>query len=579
MSLAPDERRIAAVVLPELACELARAAQPLLVSHPLCVVVSDDAADDDSGAAVLAEVDQAAFARGVRPGMRVSEAMTRSSELRFARVTPRAVAVALAAAADLGLGFGTTVEIGGPDTVWIDVTGVAHLFGGEVALLDAIVAAIAANPGGRPRCVEASIAPGPRTAQAIARFATHRPAIERIVPSGGVRRAIAELPLAALALGPDGSAFFHKLGVLTLGDAMALERTQLGARVEPFVADRGARSAVRELLAWLDGRDERPLVAYEPSAVLVEETSFEDGVETAQQLLFAARGMVSRISSRLVGRRQASLHLEIELRFDRAFIAPARRSAGDGGPSPLASLEVLSIELPAPLSHTEDIFRAVKAKLEGNALAAPVRGLELRASRIVRAPEIQLDIARGRTLDPDALPALLSELSAELGFENVGTLGLGDDLRPERRTRIDAVELTPAPRKSRTSRAAQLPLFSSFDELEPAEPPRLLSEPVLLELEDAQPASRLSAAISRLRAGVTFRVGREPFKVERVHFDRRLDGVAWWTDSTTHRDYVRVLVAFDGATSNVARGERTVAEAWIYLDRRTGQLFLQGWWD
>src|SRR5690606_35978348 len=76
---------------------------------------------------------------------------------------------------------------------------------------------------------------------------------------------------------------------------------------------------------------------------------------------------------------------------------------------------------------------------------APVVAVRLALSRIGPAPEVQLGMGRqaegGRAVDPDALPALLSELSAAIGPDRLGVLAVRDDHRPEARTALEPPRL------------------------------------------------------------------------------------------------------------------------------------------
>ena len=61
---------------------------------------------------------------------------------------------------------------------------------------------------------------------------------------------------------------------------------------------------------------------------------------------------------------------------------------------------------------------------------------------------------------------------------------------------------------------------------------------------------------------------------------------AWWTKGVVHRDYLRVTLAevrdsfkrgsLFGSVESTGDGS---AEAWVFVDRRTGETFLHGWWE
>jgi protein ImuB len=342
---------------------------------------------------------------------------------------------------------------------------------------------------------------------------------------------------------------------MSAADLARLDRSQLTARLEAFfsTADAGPGS-VREVIDWLDGKDTRPLVPFVAPQVLVEELSFEDGVETAPQLVFALRHAVSKLSARLTGRRQATNRIDLEIVYDRTIFRLRTEN--------IAAEHCVSlwVDLPAPLSHTDDLFRAIKAKIERLELAAPAVRIVLRLSRVVRAHEVQLDLSRDVSVSPDALPALLSELSAEIGVERVGVLSVVDDHRPERRTQLTGM--------SGASMRQSLSVTESlFNRLDPGEPTRLLPEPALL----------FHRGGGRLEPGAIVFVGRQAFVVKRVVFDRRLDGAMWWSSSPCSRDYLRVTLSHaDGASSAASA---PAADAWIYVDRASGETMLQGWWE
>ncbi len=565
-------RRIAAIVLSRLVCEVAEAhVAPLDPARgssrgeraPLAVLLDEVAevgeAREASGADVIDAVDEAARALGVRPGQRVTEAMACSAHLRVVHVPRARVLAALTTVAEIALSFGVVVHVAPLDAVWLDVSGVAHLFGGEEALRAEIEARVS-SIGLR---ASVAIADGPRIAEALARH-HGRPGVTSIAPRGRGAEALAPLTIGALPLGDEVRSLFARLGVLTVGDFARLPRAQVVSRL-------GARAA--EVMALAMGYDQLPLEPYRAPEVLVDEASFEDGVETAPQLLFVLRGMVSRLSARLLGRAQATNRIAMRIAYDRSIFR-LRTAEGASPPSPTTSEapEILTVvELPAPLAHEGDLLRAVKAKLEQIELVAPAVGLRLELSRVVAAPRIQLDLSRDVTVSPDALPALLSELAAEIGASAIGVLSLASTFRPEARSVLVPVgESNVDPEGRLSSVGGASGVISS------PEPPRLLPEPIpISSLDDA--ISRSSEAKGSDVASAPLFVGNEPFEIVRVSFDRRLDGVEWWAPSSASRDYLRVLVRSPQAASGSAPA--LVAEAWVYIDRRTGESFLQGWWE
>lgn len=569
-----SNRRIAALVLPQLGCELVRQRLPL--EGPLGVLFTrggeSTGEERDKATATLDLVDEAAWHYGVRPGQRVAEAMATLAELSIHAVTFAEIDAALGRVAEVALGLGTTAAIRlsperadddarrGPsgdapfDTVWLDITGAAHLVGGEEALLDELCERVHAL-GHR---VHAAIADGPRLARALARFSASdalrdHPGLVTgsgphtwIIAGPGAGSALGPLPAHALPLDQDAVAFFGRLGVFTVADLSKLPRATLAPRL-------GARAAaVLELMA---GRDPAPLVPYAPPRTLVEETSFEDPISSVEPLLFVLRAMTSRVAARLDARGEACLELLITIPYDRSI---ARLKAPGSEEIQLS----LRIELPAPLASAADLLRALKAKLERVELFAPATAIRLEVAQIVEAPKIQIDLSRDKAVRPDALPSLLAELSADIGADRVGVLDIVDAHKPEARSR-----LVPVRDLAGARRAGQIiaPPSEEAAASLPPEPSRLLATPVPL---------------GRLTAGAVVAVDNRLYAIERLRFVMRLDGVEWWTANPASRDYAAAWFVAGPSPERARPGGGaavSAGQAWVFVDRTTGEGYLQGW--
>ncbi len=409
----------------------------------------------------------------------------------------------------------------------------AHLVGGEEALLAELDARLA--PLGHR--VHAAIADGPRIAQALARHGAIA-GCPAVAPAGEGARAMAGLPVQCLPIDAGMVTFLLRLGVVTVGDLARLPRSSLGARL-------GSQGAITLDLAA--GRDAAPLVPWVAPRVLEEATSFEEGVLGAESLIFVLRAMTSRLGARLSARGEAAARLEVTISLDRS-IARLRGVADE-----LA----LSVDLPAPLADPNDLLRALKAKLERAELPAPAIGLSLTIPQITEARRVQLDLSRGTAVSPDALPALLAELSAEIGAERVGVLEVVDAHQPEARSRLVPVgEIAGAD----SVRSASLVIRASSFSLAAIEPTRIIPAGV---------------GIGKLSRGASGYVDRQLYTLDRVEFALRLDGVGWWTPSPTSRDYARAWLV---SAANGAEGA-ACGEAWAFVDRSTGEGVLQGWME
>jgi protein ImuB len=344
---------------------------------------------------------------------------------------------------------------------------------------------------------------------------------------------MANLPLLALPLSRDRLMWLHRLGLFTVGDLMTLPHETLAGRLG---------ESWRETLELAKGRDDVPLVVYEPPRAPAEEIEWDEGVSSVEPLLFALSGLASRLSARLEGRGEAARRVELFAPYDRS-IAELRNV-----PLETRSGIQFRIDLPSPLAHKTDLFRVLKSKLERVSLGAPVLGLSITATLLTEAPKTQLMLSGDPSIDADprSMAVLLAELSAEIGPDNVGVLELRSVHRPEART-----ELVPLDDVSSFAKRSPPKSMASDAEF----PTRVLQEPVPLE---PMPGGRLTVSIDN-----------QLFTIEKTKPMMRLDQVEWWTPSPICRDYARVWLT---------SGRKNV-EGWIFTDRVTGRTFLHGYYD
>jgi protein ImuB len=136
-------------------------------------------------------------------------------------------------------------EDNGADGFFLDITGAAHLFGGEEKLLADLAARLRKNFGLPARL---AVADTPGAAWALSRF--HKtPSF--VLPCGQEAAALAPLPIAALRLVSDTRATLRRLGFKTVGSLLDKPRAPFAARFPT------------ELLRRVDqalGRIDEPLV-------------------------------------------------------------------------------------------------------------------------------------------------------------------------------------------------------------------------------------------------------------------------------------------------------------------------------
>ncbi len=531
-------RRIAAIVVPDLLLELALRRQEALRTQPFGVVLVEEEAEEPTKAtALLDAVNPVAASHGVQAGQSIAEAHALSAAMGVVELGRANVAIELGHLAEAALSFGVTVACEAPDTVWVDISGAAHLVGSEEELALEL-SNLMQELGHHARV---AIAPGPKLAQAFARWMPPGQNGVNVVTQAVAAERARELPIAALPVGSELRTWLVQLGVLSFGQLKQLSRSQVAARLG---------SDAPWVLSLVDGQDTAPLKAHRPAAVPTESMEWDEPVSGVEPLKFVLRGLTSRLSARLSGRGEAAQSLELALNYDRSLA----RLAG------ALPHHIIELQLSAPLWRAEELFRVLVTRLERTILAAPSLGVTLSAPNVVRALGWQLDLARviSKTTGAELLPALVAELSQDIGSSRVGTLALVDAHRPEAKAR-----LVPAFQKRKQSRPSkrrkknhQIPLVSvKAVEGRGVQPTRLLPKPVPLS--------------APLRRGVTVGFDQRLYTVDQVRFAERLESVEWWTGRAVARDYVWLTLA----------GADGVLEALAYVDRVTGERYVQALLD
>jgi protein ImuB len=220
-------RRIISIWLPHFATDRLRRTAPgsFPADRPVAAVANRQ------GAMRLAAVDRAARAAGLGPGMALADARAILPELATVAAEPLADARALGGLAAWCRRYTPWSAVEGEDGILLDISGCAHLFGGEDALLDDLAARLERIGYAR----RLALADTPGAATALARFGPE-PLV--IVPPGKTAAALAPLPVAALRLEGAAVEALNRLGLRRIRDLEGLPRAPLAARFTRQVTDR-----------------------------------------------------------------------------------------------------------------------------------------------------------------------------------------------------------------------------------------------------------------------------------------------------------------------------------------------------
>lgn len=190
--------------------DLTPPAPPLLTTHKIGNRVEIEAVSPE------------AAALGLRPAMPLAKARAMFRSLDVADADPEADAAVLNGLALFAARRWTPrAAVSGADGLWLDLDGVAHLFGGEEIMCRRILR-FCARAGFAARI---AVADTPGAAHALARFGGSTLAF-----GAAGCEALAPFPIEALRLQPDVVAAARRLGIETIADLVAMPRAPLQRR-------------------------------------------------------------------------------------------------------------------------------------------------------------------------------------------------------------------------------------------------------------------------------------------------------------------------------------------------------------
>jgi protein ImuB len=198
----------------------------------------------------ITAVNAAGSEAGAQPGMMLADARTLCPQLAVAPADAAGDLAFLEHLAVWAQRWGPWSALDAPDGLIVDVTGVAHLFGGETSLLADARAAFTR----RQLAVRLAIGP---TAGAAWALAHHGPENAVLHPEDDPAQRLAHLPVAALRLDEDTVTLLKRLGLKRLGDLHGIHRDAIVRRF------RNRRSAAANPLIRMDqllGRVPEPLL-------------------------------------------------------------------------------------------------------------------------------------------------------------------------------------------------------------------------------------------------------------------------------------------------------------------------------
>ena len=282
--------------------------------------------------------------------------------------------------------FTPLVALDPPHGLFLDITGCAHLFGGETNLLNLLCNALTE----KGFAVSAAIAATSICARTMTRHVDGR-----IVADGEEAAAVGPLPVSALGADQAIAIGLRRAGLKTIGDVAARDATEITARF-------GARFAT--LLAHALGQGDAPISPRKPLPDYIVEKRFAEPVSTESVI----SSCLSRLATMLIAamEKQGKGARRLEASFFRT----------DG------AVRTIAVDTGQPVTRADVVDRLFRERLES--LSDPLDPgfgfdlIRLSASRTEIVVQQQHDLDT-HVHDNDELAALIDRIAARIGSGRV----------------------------------------------------------------------------------------------------------------------------------------------------------------
>ena len=442
----------------------------------------------------LMACDRTAQRSGLHNGTALAQARAMVPGLQVLSHDPAADARLLETIADWADRYTPLVGRDPPHGLLLDITGAAHLLGGEAALRADLLARLARQG----LHAVAAIAPTAGAAWALSRHNS-----ETILPEditrAGLDAALAPLPVSGLRLAPETAAALHRVGLKRIGDLTGRPRAALTARF-------GASLILR--LDQARGIDTEAISPRQPIPPAIVEHSFAEPILTTTAVEQTCGLLTERLAALLAERGQGSTALELAVyrvdgcvqRIDLRLASPCRDPKIMAG---LLALRLGHLDDPLDPGFGYDLIRLA-------ATAVVDKVAEARALTGVSGAASPADLALARA-------ALTDRLTARFGADQIHTLALADTHIPEQAARLTPVCAIKPKASPQSANAVVHPRQRPLRLFDPPEPVE-----VMAEVPDGPP--------------IHLRWRRRPLRIVIAHGPERI-APEWWRPAALTADH------------------------------------------
>lgn len=389
----------------------------------------------------LTHLSEAAVQAGLTPGLSLTDARAICPALLTEPADPAREEALLRALHRWADSLSPVVGLDPPDGLILDITGCAHLFGGEGAM--------AATALGRLEDLQilarAGIADTKGASRALARFA---PGPTAIAPPGAVREALSDLPLAALGLPAALTGELRRTGLQTIGQLYDIRAAELARRFGLELT-----TALQRALGFTPD----PVIAAQAEPVYAARATLPEPIGHLADL----EGVLARLAASVCARLEAAGAGARRFHLTVRCVDTGDHPLSVGFARPTAAPDALLQQFRAPLDKLTIPFGADGFRL----VAELVEPLHPRQRRLDRVAEID-----------QSWTDLVSTLGNRLGHDRVRLFQPADSHLPEREyITVEAMNQAGDPVWTRAPRLRPIRLYDPPEPLRvetPGRPPR-----------------------------------------------------------------------------------------------------------
>ncbi len=357
--------------------------------------------ESGSSGARLCAITSHAAALGLAEGHLLTDARALVPSLQTAPREEEATLVDLQSLARWCEHYTPYTALDAPDGIFLNITGCAHLFGGERRMLEDIQSHL------RSFFLQSRIASADSAGAAWA-FARYGNTPRAIIPPSAQAEALAKLPIAALRVDPIIAGRLYKLGLNCIGQLYDLPRAPLAARFG---------SALLTRLNQALGIEDEPISPLTPLCLYSARIAFPEPISLLEHIELMARDLTKKLGPQMEAGGHGAKEFSLKL------------FGTDGS---VRIIDVKSARLLYRAKHIAALFHErIHTREASYDPGTGIDALALEAHAIEALQAAQADFQADAGERGEELSFLLDRLAARLGPQAIGRLDTLESHIPE----------------------------------------------------------------------------------------------------------------------------------------------------